>query len=241
MIAAEAATIAHKLRLIMELRRAGISDARVLGAIEKTPREVFVPSAFQDHAYENVALPIGSGQTISQPYIVALMTETLDLSGRETLLEIGTGSGYQAAVLARLASRVFTIERHRPLARDAERRFRALQLTNIVAKLGDGTKGWPEQAPFDRIIVSAAAPEIPRALVDQLAPGGIMVLPLGADRGDQRLVRVRCTDTVLETEELASVRFVPLVAGLPRPTNDAVLKVWRSIRGASCYSYGPRE
>ena len=217
MIAADAATIPRKLRLIMELRRAGISDARVLGAIEKTPRELFVPEAFQDHAYENVALPIGCGQTISQPYIVALMTEQLELSGREMVLEIGTGSAYQAAVLARLARRVFTIERHRALVREAELLLHALRLSNVVTKFGDGTKGWAEQVPFDRIIVTAAAPEIPITLVDQLAPGGLMVLPLGPDRQDQRLVRVRRGNTGYETEELASVRFVPLVAGLPRP------------------------
>ena len=217
MIAADAATIPRKLRLIMELRRAGISDARVLGAIEKTPRELFVPEAFQDHAYENVALPIGCGQTISQPYIVALMTEQLELSGREMVLEIGTGSAYQAAVLARLARRVFTIERHRALVREAELLLHALRLSNVVTKFGDGTKGWAEQVPFDRIIVTAASPEIPITLVDQLAPGGLMVLPLGPDRQDQRLVRVRRGNTGYETEELASVRFVPLVAGLPRP------------------------
>jgi protein-L-isoaspartate(D-aspartate) O-methyltransferase len=221
-MAAEAASIPRKLRLIMELRRAGISDARVLGAIEKTPREFFVPERFQDHAYENVALPIGCGQTISQPYIVALMTERLELSGREMVLEIGTGSAYQAAVLARLARRVFTIERHRALVREAEHLLQALRLSNVVTKFGDGTKGWPEQVPFDRIIVSAAAPEIPAALVDQLAPGGIMVLPLGLDHQDQRLVRVRRGDAGCETEELASVRFVPLVAGLPRPSEVVV-------------------
>ena len=216
----ETALVTRKLRLLMELRRAGIGDARVLGAIEKTPRELFVPHAFQDQAYENVALPIGDAQTISQPYIVALMTERLELTGREKVLEIGTGSGYQAAILARLARRVFTIERHRLLAREAEERFAMLRLYNIVTRFGDGTKGWPEQAPFNRIILTAAAPELPTLLLDQLAPGGIMVLPIGAEYHDQDLVRVRRRESGIETEELARVRFVPLVVGLPRPARN---------------------
>jgi protein-L-isoaspartate(D-aspartate) O-methyltransferase len=214
----------RKVGLLMELRRAGILDARVLAAIEKTPRELFVPEAFQDRAYENVALPIDDGQTISQPYVVALMTERLELAGREKLLEIGTGSGYQAAILARLARRVFTVERHRRLVREAERRFAALRLGNIVTHFGDGGKGWPEQAPFDRIIVTAAAPDVPEALLGQLAPGGILVAPVGAECHDQRLLRVRREDTEFTTEALAWVRFVPLVRGLPRrgdPTGRA--------------------
>ena len=174
--------------------------------------------SFQDHAYENVALPIGSAQTISQPYVVALMTEKLELTGREKVLEIGTGSGYQAAILARLARRVFTVERHRGLVREAERRFAALRPGNIVTRFGDGAKGWPEQAPFDRIIVTAAAREVPAALVEQLVPGGLMVLPVGAEYHDQRLLLVRRSgcESTYQIEELAWVRFVPLVAGLPR-------------------------
>jgi protein-L-isoaspartate(D-aspartate) O-methyltransferase len=222
MMANETAQQTHTVRIIMELRRSGIVDARVLGAIEKTPRELFVPEQFQDHAYENVALPIGNGQTISQPYIVALMTERLELSGREKVLEIGTGSGYQTAILARLARRVFTIERHRPLVREAEQRFAALRLGNIVTLFGDGTKGWQEQAPFDRIIVTAAAAEIPAAMCEQLAPDGIMVLPVGPEYQDQRLVRIRRVRSRFATEELAWVRFVPLVAGLPRPGAERV-------------------
>jgi protein-L-isoaspartate(D-aspartate) O-methyltransferase len=221
MIAGDTAQLTRKVRLIMELRRAGIGDARVLGAIEKTPREVFVPEQFQDQAYENVALPISSGQTISQPYVVALMTEKLELTGREKVLEIGTGSGYQAAVLARLARRVFTVERHRPLAREAEQRFAALGVSNIVTLFADGSDGWPEQAPFDRIIVTAAPRAISPILVDQLAPGGIMVLPVGAEHHDQRLMRVRCGESGCDSEELCLVRFVPLVAGLPRLAGDA--------------------
>ena len=219
----ETAQLTRKVRLIMELRRTGIGDPRVLGAIERTPRELFVPEAFQDQAYENVPLPIGNAQTISQPYVVALMTERLELAGREKVLEIGTGSGYQAAILARLARRVFTIERHRLLVREAEGRFAALRLGNIVTRFGDGTKGWHEQAPFDRIIVTASALDIPAVLLDQLAPGGIMVLPVGAEYRDQRLVRVRRRpegESGYDTEELAWVRFVPLVAGLPRPGGE---------------------
>jgi len=208
--------VQRKLRLLMELRRAGIGDARVLGAIERTPREKFVPPAFEDQAYENMALPIGQGQTVSQPYVVALMTEKLELGDRNNALEIGTGSGYQTAVLARLCRRVFSIERHRELLRDAERRFGELRLRNIICRFGDGTKGWPEQAPYDRVIVTAAAAEVPATLVDGLAPGGILVAPVGEDHRDQQLLRIRRNDDGFSTENLGLVRFVPLVAGLPR-------------------------
>jgi protein-L-isoaspartate(D-aspartate) O-methyltransferase len=215
---AETALVQKKLRLLMELRRAGIGDVRVLGAIEKTPREKFVPPAFEDQAYENVALPIGQGQTVSQPYVVALMTEKLELGERHHALEIGTGSGYQTAVLARLCRRVFSVERHRELLRDAERRFAELRLRNIVCRFGDGTKGWPEQAPYDRVIVTAAAPEVPATLIEGLAPGGILVAPVGEDHRDQQLIRIRRHDDAFSTENLGLVRFVPLVAGLPRRT-----------------------
>jgi protein-L-isoaspartate(D-aspartate) O-methyltransferase len=219
--ALEPGLIQKKLRLLMELRRAGIGDARVLGAIERTPREKFVPLSFEDRAYENVALPIGNGQTVSQPYVVALMTEKLELGERQTVLEIGTGSGYQTAVLASLCRRVFSIERHRELLRDAERRFEELRLRNIVCRFGDGTKGWPEQAPYDRVIVTAAAPEVPSTLIDGLAPGGVLVAPVGEDHRDQQLVRIRRNDDRFSTEDLGLVRFVPLVAGLPRrPANQ---------------------
>ena len=213
---AETGLVQKKLRLLMELRRAGIGDPRVLGAIERTPREKFVPAAFEDQAYENVALPIGEGQTVSQPYVVALMTEKLELGERHNALEIGTGSGYQTAVLARLCRRVFSIERHRELVRDAERRFAELRLRNIVCRFGDGTKGWPEQAPYDRVIITAAAPEVPPALIDGLAPGGILVAPVGDNHRDQQLIRIRRHDEGLSTENLGFVRFVPLVIGLPR-------------------------
>ena len=213
---AETGLVQKKLRLLMELRRAGIGDARVLGAIERTSREKFVPAAFEDQAYENVALPIGQGQTVSQPYVVALMTEKLELGERHSALEIGTGSGYQTAVLARLCRRVFSVERHRELVRDAERRFAELRLRNIVCRFGDGTKGWPEQAPYDRVIITAAAPEVPPALIDGLAPGGILVAPVGDNHRDQQLIRIRRHDEGLSTENLGFVRFVPLVIGLPR-------------------------
>jgi protein-L-isoaspartate(D-aspartate) O-methyltransferase len=212
----EAGLIQKKLRLLMELRRAGIGDARVLGAIEKTPREKFVPASFEDQANENVALPIGNGQTVSQPYVVALMTEKLELGERHKVIEIGTGSGYQTAVLSCLCRRVFTIERHRDLLRDAERRFEELRLHNIVCRFGDGTKGWPEQAPYERVIVTAAAAEVPSALVDGLAVGGVLVAPIGEDHRDQQLVRIHRDEDGFSTEELGLVRFVPLVAGLPR-------------------------
>lgn len=204
------------LRLLMELRGLGVSDARVLGALERVPREIFVPAAFKDQAYENVALPIGHGQTISQPLVVALMTEALEVGERHKVLEIGTGSGYQTAVLARLCRRVFSIERHRALLKEAEKRFAELRLHNVTSRFGDGTKGWPEQAPFDRIIVTAAAPELPGKLLSSLAEGGVLVAPVGEERRDQRLIRIRRKDGSSITEELGPVRFVPLVQGLPR-------------------------
>ena len=215
-IAAEPGLVQKKLRLLMELRRAGITDARVLGAIEKTPREKFVPPSFVDQAYENMALPIDDGQTISQPYVVALMTESLLVGDRHNVIEIGTGSGYQTAILARLCRRVFSIERHRELLRAAERRLDELRLRNIVCRFGDGTKGWPEQLPYDRVIVTAAAPQVPSSLVDGLAPGGVLVAPIGADHRDQHLLRIRRGDDGFATEDLGLVRFVPLVSGLPR-------------------------
>ena len=206
---------ARKIRLIMQLRRSGVTDTTVLAVIERLPREIFVPRSFLDQAYEDMALPIGSGQTISQPLVVAMMTQALELHDRLKVLEVGTGSGYQAAVLSRLVRRVYTIERHKPLLHDAEARFHQLGLHNITTRAGDGTKGWLEQAPFDRILVTAAADgDIPKTLTDQLALGGVMVVPLGNDRRDQRVYRIRRTETGLQREELWPVRFVPL---LPEP------------------------
>ncbi|HUH85672.1 MAG TPA: protein-L-isoaspartate(D-aspartate) O-methyltransferase [Stellaceae bacterium] len=204
------------LRLLMELRGLGITDARVLGAIERVPREAFVAPAFKDQAWENVALPISHGQTISQPLVVALMTQALEVGDRHKVLEIGTGSGYQTAVLAKLCRRVFTIERHRGLLKEAEQRLAELKIHNLTTRFGDGTKGWPEQSPFDRIIVTAAGPEAPPVLLDSLAEGGVLVAPVGDERREQELIRVRRQDGKLVTEDLGAVRFVPLVAGLPR-------------------------
>jgi protein-L-isoaspartate(D-aspartate) O-methyltransferase len=204
----------RKIRLIMELRREGITSTRVLSALERVPREKFVPASFADQAYENIALPIGHGQTISQPLVVAFMTEKLEVGERMKVLEIGTGSGYQAAVLAPLCRRLYTVERQRALLREAEKRFAELGLNNVVTRYGDGSMGWPEQAPFDRIIVTAAAPDVPPLLLEQLAVGGLMVLPLGFDFFDQEIVRVRRTEEGQETENLMGVRFVPLVPGV---------------------------
>lgn len=206
---------ARKIRLIMELRTQGITDTRVLAALERLPRETFVAEPFLPQAYENRALPIDCGQTISQPLVVGFMTQALDVGTRMKVLEIGTGSGYQAAILARLCRRVYTIERHRELLAQAERRFADLGLTNITAILGDGHKGWPEQAPFDRILVTAAARAVPSGLLDQLAEGGVMVVPVEApDGGYQQVVRLTRRDGGIHREALMDVRFVPLVEGV---------------------------
>jgi protein-L-isoaspartate(D-aspartate) O-methyltransferase len=204
---------ARKIRLIMELRRSGVTDTRVLSAIERVPREKFVPEAFKDQAYENTALPIGNRQTISQPLVVAMMSQALQVGDRMKVLEVGTGSGYQAAVLAKLCRRLYTIERHAPLLAQAEALFRELRLHNITAIVGDGSRGWPEQAPFDRIMVTACAEEVPARLVEQLADGGIMVLPIGPQGGEQDLVKLTKQGGEVKVENLFAVRFVPLVVG----------------------------
>jgi len=201
----------------MELRKQGVSDTNVLSAMERVPRELFVPEAFQDQAYENIALPIGAGQTISQPQIVAEMTTALELAPRLKVLEVGTGSGYQAAVLAHLCRRLYTIERHRTLAEEAERRFAALRLGNIVVQIGDGGAGWPVQAPFDRIIVTAQAEMLPEVLLSQLREGGVMILPIVENGRGQKVVRLRRTADGVERETLMDARFVPLLNGLPSP------------------------
>ena len=206
---------AGKIRLLMELRGQGITDTRVLNAMEATPRDLFVPDHLQDQTWENTALPIGRGQTISQPIVVALMTARLQVGERMRVLEIGTGSGYQAAILARLARRVYTIERHRELVPAAQARFDALGLHNISTRVGDGSRGWPEAAPFDRIIVTAAAARVPPKLLEQLAPEGIMVIPVGESTWDQKLLRIVRTEDGFQEEVLMDVRFVPLVEGEP--------------------------
>ncbi len=204
----------RKIRLILELRRAGISDTAVLAAIERVPREGFVPDAFKHQCYEDTALPIGHGQTISQPSIVARMLQALRIDRRHKILEIGTGSGYQTAVLSHLCRRVYTIERHAPLLHVAQDRLEALQRRNVTAKAGDGALGWTEQAPFERIVVSAAAPDVPPLLRDQLADGGIMVVPVGDEYDEQRIIRVIRAGSTFEAEDLGPVRFVPLSPGL---------------------------
>ena len=205
---------AQKIRLIMDLRRQGISDNDVLSAVERVPREMFVLEAMRAEAYENIPLPISQGQTISQPFIVAYMTQALCLGGRNRILEIGTGSGYQAAVLAQLSRRVCTVERYRTLLQQAESCLNALKLHNITTRLGDGGNGWPELAPFARIIVTAAAPAIPQSLAEQLDDGGIMVVPVGTS-GEQVLYRITRQGQELKEERLLDVRFVPLVEGMP--------------------------
>lgn len=206
-----------RIRLIMHLRNMGITDTDTLSAMERVPRDYFVPDAVMDQAWDDTALPIGRGQTISQPYIVAAMTAALELSDRDKVLEIGTGCGYQTAVLAHLCRRVYTIERHKPLQKDAERRLEDLKIRNVTAIAGDGMKGWPriggiDQAPFDKIIVTAAAREKPpQALLDQLKPGGLMVIPVGGS-GEQILRRYRREeDGSFSHKDLMAVRFVPLL------------------------------
>ena len=203
-----------KLRLILQLRQAGITDDAILNAMESVPREEFVPDDLRAYAYENAPLPIGHDQTVSQPLVVAHMVEALELTPRLKVLEVGTGSGYHAAVLARFCRRVYSIERIRDLRQEAESRFPRLGIQNVITKVGDGAKGWPEQAPFDRISVTAACEAPPPALLEQLAVGGILIAPVGKPDELQLLVRVRRTEAGLAQEELSHVRFVPLVAGL---------------------------
>jgi len=213
---------ARKIRLVMELRQQGITDQAVLSAIERVPRDVFVPEAFRDQAYENTALPIGQGQTISQPAVVGFMTQALELGPRMKVLEIGTGSGYQAAVLSKLCRRVYTVERYRELLREAEKRFQALRIGNVTTRWGDGMEGWPGQAPFDRIILTAAAGKVPDELFSQLADDGILVAPIGQTSQDQVLVRYHRKGEELEAENLWSVRFVPLLDGTVDDVKTAV-------------------
>ncbi len=205
-----------RMEFLLALRQRGISDPAVLRAMDAVPRERFVGFPSRPHAYADQALPIACGQTISQPYVVAYMSEQLRVKPQHRVLEIGTGSGYQAAVLSRLAREVVSIERFRTLADDARKRLTALGCDNVEVLVGDGMQGWPERAPFDRIIVTAAAEQIPPALADQLADDGIMVLPLGPQAGTQHIVRVSKTDQGLQEERLIAVRFVPLLPGTAR-------------------------
>jgi protein-L-isoaspartate(D-aspartate) O-methyltransferase len=204
----------RKMRFLFALRSRGVTDTRVLTAMERVDRGHFVRGTFADRAYEDMPLPIACGQTISQPSVVGLMTQALAVTPRDTVLEIGTGSGYQAAVLAQLARRVYTVDRYRRLVREAAELFRALGIVNITTIAADGSFGLPEQGPFDRILVTAAAEDPPGPLLDQLKPGGIMVLPVGQSDAVQSLIKVTRSARGFDYEELRPVRFVPLVEGL---------------------------
>src|SRR5471030_2685730 len=206
----------RKAKLIMGLRSQSITDPAVLTAMERTPRDLFTPALFKERAWEDSALPIACGQTISQPYIVGLMTQALMVDPRARVLEIGAGSGYQTAVLARIARLVYTVERYRTLLKEAEARFKTLGLLNIVTRFGDGGEGWPEQAPFDRILVTAAAPGEPKTLLAQLKPSGVLVAPIG--KGPVQSLKRYTGDGHggFTVEALCDVRFVPLLDGTAR-------------------------
>jgi len=201
-----------RMELVLHLRRRGITDVRVLNAFERVPREMFVPADFVDDAYGDTALPIACGQTISQPFVVAYMTEKLGPDPERAVLEIGTGSGYQTAILAHVFREVFTVEYHEPLLRATEARFKALGLSNITATLGDGWEGWPDGGVCDRIIVTAAAAEVPQALFAQLAEDGRMIIPLETEDG-QFLTEVVNRGGAPQHRRLLPVKFVPLVRG----------------------------
>jgi len=210
------------IQLLMELRRKGVTDTDVLSAMETTPRDMFVPEVFQDRAYENTALPVNCGQTISQPYIVAFMTAALELTPNMRVLEVGTGTGYQTAILAKLAKRVYTIERVAELAEQAQERFRKLKLFNIDVRVSDGARGWPGQAPFDRIIVTAAARENPPPeLLNQLNVKGLVVIPIDQGGHGQVLVRIKRTAQGFQSTDLLPVKFVPLLEGVAKSDGEA--------------------
>jgi protein-L-isoaspartate(D-aspartate) O-methyltransferase len=204
----------RKMRFLFQLRSRGVTDTRVLTAMEKVDRGLFVRNIFADRAYEDMPLPIACGQTISQPSVVGLMTQALAVNPRDTVLEVGTGSGYQAAVLSHLARRVYSVDRYRRLVREAADLFRRLDIPNITTLTADGSHGLPDQAPFDRIIVTAAAEDPPGPLMEQLKPGGIMVVPVGQSDAVQALIKVTRSQSGFDYEELRPVRFVPLVEGL---------------------------
>jgi protein-L-isoaspartate(D-aspartate) O-methyltransferase len=206
----------ERMEFQLTLRRRGISDQAVLRAMDAVPREHFVTADFAACAYADQALPIACGQTISQPYVVAYMTEQLEVRPEHRVLEVGTGSGYQAAILSRLAQEVVSIERYRTLADIARDRLKTLGYANVTVRAGDGLAGAPDEAPFDRIIITAAAEEIPEGLVDQLADGGKMVLPLGPSGGAQHIVKLSKTADGLGRQDLIGVRFVPLLPGQAR-------------------------
>ncbi len=204
----------RKMRFLFALRSRGVTDPRVLTAMERIDRGAFVTGLFAGRAYEDMPLPIACGQTISQPSIVGLMTQALAVNPRDTVLEVGTGSGYQAAILSQLARRVYTVDRHRRLVREAMEVFRRLAIPNITALAADGSHGLPEQGPFDRILVTAAAEDAPGPLLAQLKIGGIMVLPVGQSDAVQSLIKVSRGEDGFHYEELRPVRFVPLIGGM---------------------------
>ena len=204
----------RKMRFLFALRSRGVTDSRVLTAMERVDRGLFVRGLFAERAYEDMPLPIACGQTISQPSVVGLMTQALQINPRDTVLEVGTGSGYQAAILAQLARRIYTVDRYRRLTREAAELFRQLDIANITTITADGSFGLPDQGPFDRILVTAAAEDPPGPLLEQLKPGGIMVLPVGQSDTVQSLIKVTRTASGYDYEELRPVRFVPLVEGL---------------------------
>ncbi len=203
-----------KMQFLYALRSKGVTDARVLTAMEKVDRAAFVKGLFADRAYEDMPLPISCGQTISQPSVVGIMTQALNVQPRHKVLEVGTGSGYQAAILSELARRVYTVDRHKRLVNEAQAIFDAQDITNITAFTADGSHGLAEQAPFDRILLTAAAEDPPSPLLAQLRVGGIMVLPVGQSDAVQSLIRVTRTETGFDYDELRQVRFVPLLEGL---------------------------
>jgi len=203
-----------KQKLIETLKSQGITDEKVLEAIYEVPREDFIPDYLRNQAYENAALPIESDQTISQPYIVAYMTQELQVDKNHKVLEIGTGSGYQAVVLAKLCKRLFTIERHMPLYKAAEEMFKKLRIFNITTLFGNGIKGWKEQQPFDRIMVTAASEDVPDELLHQLKDGGIMIIPVGAQDETQHIIRITRQSDKFDIKTLLPVKFVPLLSGI---------------------------
>ena len=204
--------VAAKAHLIMKLRAQAIMDSRILAAIERVPRENFLPRALRAHAYENASLPIAYGQTISQPFVIASSLVSLDIAPSHRVLEIGTGTGYQACVMSYLARRVYSIERLRPLFVDAELRVKELKLTNITLRHTDGNKGWKEAAPFDRIITACQSDEVPELLLEQLKEGGIFVGPVGK-AGSEKLVKIKKLATGYHTDTIMDVRFVPMREG----------------------------
>ncbi len=204
----------RQMQFLFALRQRGVMDKATLNAMERVDRGAFVKGVFAERAYEDMPLPIACGQTISQPSVVGLMTQALNVQPRDKVLEVGTGSGYQAAVLSHLARRVYTVDRHKRLVREAQEAFDRLGLTNITAFPADGSRGLPDQAPFDRILVTAAAEDPPGPLLAQLKTGGIMIVPVGQSDAVQHLIKVTRTETGFDYEELRPVRFVPLVEGL---------------------------